>query len=223
VACGAMEALPELRSELRQYSRPRDACSQPCLHAVTKYGEDCAVNLFDTPVAIDDAVETLLGFHRRIERQLAALCRLPVHLEVHGVDPAASASVASILSFFGEALPLHHADEQRDLLPLIERRLVDPAEQRSFRDLRQRLEVDHRDMEAAWRSLQRPLEAIGEGMHRRLPESQLHYFRAIHAVHISTEEAGVHMLALRRLHAEDHAALARRMLSRRTVTRQSQY
>jgi hypothetical protein len=181
------------------------------------------MNLFDTPVAIDHAVETLLGFHRRIERQLAALCRLPVHLEVHGVDAAASASAASIVSFFDEALPLHHADEQHDLLPLIERRLDDPAERYAFRDLRLRLEMDHRDMEATWRRLRRPLEAIGEGIHRRLPEGPLHYFRAIHAVHISTEEAGVHMLALRRLHAEDHAALARRMLARRTVTRPSHY
>lgn len=179
------------------------------------------MNLHDLPTAIEDPVESLLGFHRRIERQLAALCRLPVHLEVHGVDPGASATAASIASFFANAVPLHHADEERDLLPLLEQRLADPAERDAFRYLRHRLEGDHRDMDEAWRRLRRPLEAIAEGIHRNLPESLVHYFRALHSVHITSEEAGIHMLATRRLRPHDHAELARRMLTRRTVTRSS--
>jgi pyridoxamine 5'-phosphate oxidase len=179
------------------------------------------MNLHDLPTAIEDPLESLLGFHRRVERQLAALCRLPVHLEVHGVDPGASASAASIASFFANAVPLHHADEELNLLPLLEQRLADAAETDAFRYLRQRLEGDHRDMDEAWRRLRRPLEAIGEGIHRKLPESLVHYFRALHSVHITSEEAGIHMLAVRRLHPEDHATLARRMLARRTVMRSS--
>lgn len=179
------------------------------------------MNLHDLPAAIEDPVESLLGFHRRIERQLAALCRLPVHLEVHGVDPTASAAAASIVTFFTIAVPQHHVDEERELLPLIDQRLGDTAERKEFRELRQRLDVDHRDMDAAWRRLRRPLEAIGEGVHRTLPESLVHYFRAIHSVHISSEEAGVRMLAMRRLRPEDYAALAHRMRARRAVTRSS--
>lgn len=179
------------------------------------------MNLYDLPDAIDDPVQSLLGFHRRIERQLAALCRLPVHLEVYGVDANASAAAASIASFFTTAVPLHHADEERELLPLIERRIEDAAELQGFRELRQRLDVDHRDMDETWRRLRRPLEAIGEGVHRTLPEGLVHYFRALHSVHISSEEAGVHMLAIRRLRPGDRAALARGILARRTVTRTS--
>lgn len=180
-----------------------------------------AMNLHDLPGAIEDPVESLLGFHRRIERQLAALCRLPVHLEVHGVDPGASAAAAAIASFFTSAVPQHHADEERELLPLIDLRLGNTAERKEFRELRQRLDVDHRDMDETWRRLRRPLEAIAEGVHRKLPESLVHYFRAIHSVHISSEEAGVHMLAMRRLRPEDHAVLAHRIRARRTVTRSS--
>jgi pyridoxamine 5'-phosphate oxidase len=179
------------------------------------------MNLHDLSAAIEDPVESLLGFHRRIERQLAALCRLPVHLEVHGVDPAASASAAAIAAFFTHLVPLHHADEERDLLPLLEHRLADAAERDSLRYLRQRLEGDHRDMDEAWRRIRRPLEAIGEGIHRKLPESVVHYFRALHSVHITSEEAGIHALAARRFRPEDHATLARRVIARRSVTRSS--
>ena len=178
------------------------------------------MNLNDLPMAIEEPVESLLAFHRRIERQLAALCRLPVHLEVHGVDATASATAASIAGFFSHAVPLHHADEERDLMPLLEPRLG-ASERAEFRELRQRLDGDHRDMDATWRRLRRPLEAIGEGVPRKLSEDLVHYFRAIHSLHISVEEAGMHMLALRRMRPEDHAALERRMQARRAVTRSS--
>lgn len=179
-----------------------------------------AMNLHDLALAIEDPVESLLAFHRRIERQLSALCRLPVRLEVHGVDATASAAAASIADFFTNAVPQHHADEERDLMPLLERRLGAP-EAAEFRELRRRLDADHRDMDATWRRLRRPLEAIGEGVPRKLSEDLVHYFRAIHSLHISVEEAGVHMLAMRRLRPEDHAALERRMKARRAVTRPS--
>jgi hypothetical protein len=58
-------------------------------------------------------------------------------------------------------------------------------------------------------------------MHRALPESLVQYFRALHAVHITLEEAGVHLLAMRRLRPEDYAALARSIAAQRAVTRSS--
>ena len=172
------------------------------------------MNLQDLGGAFDDPLDALLSFHRRIERQLAALCRLPVHLEVHGLDAEAVAAAHDALVFFGRILPLHHRDEETDLLPLVGSRLL-AAERSEFRDMRQRLEADHRDMDATWRRLSRPLEALAEGAVRRLPLEDAAYFRTIHSMHISMEEAVVHMLAARRLQVEDRAALARRMAIRR--------
>jgi hemerythrin-like domain-containing protein len=179
------------------------------------------MNVLDIPAAIDDPVETLFGFHRRIERQLAVLCRLPVHLEIEGVDGASAASAASLLQFFTHALPLHHADEERDLLPMIERRATGPGERRDLADLRHRLECDHREMDATWRRLRRPLEALAEGVHRELPADLARYFRAVHSIHISAEESAVHLMAARWLEPSDRETLARRMLARRTVTKGS--
>jgi hemerythrin-like domain-containing protein len=180
------------------------------------------MNLHDLPAGVDDPVEFLLSFHRRVERQLAALGRLPGHIEAFGIGAEAMSIAASLLDCFGPAIAIHHAEEERDLLPLIERRLA-ASDLHAFRDVRRRLEVDHREMERTWRELRRPLEAIGEGMLRRLPAGDIQYFRAITSTHISIEEGTLHALALRHLKAEDRNALFQRMQARRSVMKTSSH
>jgi hemerythrin-like domain-containing protein len=172
------------------------------------------MNLLDLAPGLDDPVDALLGFHRRIERQLAALGRLPSDLEMHGVDARSSATAASILDFFSHSLVVHHADEEA-LLPMLEMRATQ-AERARIQDLRHRLEGEHRDMERTWRGLRRPLEGLAEGMHRRLPADLVAYFRAIHSMHISAEESNLHLSAALNLLPADRAALGRGMVARRT-------
>ena len=169
----------------------------------------------DTPAAAEDPVESLLGFHRRIERSLAILGRVAGHVEAHGVDAEASAEAAALVHFFGELLPLHHADEEHDLVPLVQGRIALAAEREGFLETRQRLEADHRELRETWKRLRTPLNAIGEGMSRRLPSGLVQYFRALQALHISSEEGVLHRAALRWLRPADRMALARRMAERR--------
>ena len=173
------------------------------------------MKLHDFPSPFEDPVDALLGFHRRIERQLAALAKLQYDLEVDGVDAQVSAAAAGVLDFFSHSLALHHADEE-DLLPLFEMRVAGASERGGIGDLRHRLESEHREIERAWRGLRRPLEGLAEGMQRRLPDDLVAYFRALHAVHISGEESGLHLSAARLLLPADRAALGRGMAARRT-------
>ena len=173
------------------------------------------MNLHDPPPGFVDPVDALLGFHRRIERQLASLGRLPGHLEIRGMDAETSAAAAAALDFFSGALAVHHADEE-ELLPILEMRIAAAGEREAFRDLRHRLEGEHREMARAWRSLRRPLEGIAEGVQRRIPFDLVQYFRALHSAHISEEEAGLHLAGARRLLPGDRAALGRGMAARRT-------
>jgi pyridoxamine 5'-phosphate oxidase len=173
------------------------------------------MSLRDMSPALDDPVDALFGFHRRLERDLAALGRLPTHLEWFGLDVAASAAAAGLLHGLGTAAALHHAQEEHELMPLLERRIARPGEREAFRALRQGLEADHREIELLWRSLRRPLEAIAEGLARRLPVDEIRYFRAVWTTHISAEEASLHLLALRHLLPGDRTALARRIRARR--------
>jgi hemerythrin-like domain-containing protein len=173
------------------------------------------MNLRDLPFHVGDPVDALLAFHRRIERQLAALGAIPARLEERGLDAETSAQAASSIAFFRGALSLHHADEA-ELLTLLEPRMRSRGEREEFDDVRQRLESEHRQMDATWRSLNRPLAGIAEGVARRIPADLLHYFRAMHSGHIAEEEASLHLFAARALPASDRAALGRGMAARRT-------
>jgi pyridoxamine 5'-phosphate oxidase len=172
------------------------------------------MNLHDMAPGFDDPVEALLGFHRRIERHLAALGKLPAHLELRGNDAEASASAASVIEFFSSSIAVHHADEE-ELLPMLVLRTRGSIERDSLEDLRHRLESEHREMERTWRTLRRPLEGIAAGVQRRLPEDLIQYYRASHSSHISIEEARLHVSAANLVPA-DRSALSRGMVARRT-------
>jgi hypothetical protein len=173
------------------------------------------MNLHDLPVAFDDPVEGMLGFHRRIERQLATLGNLPCWIEIAGVDAACMASAASVLDFFSRAIELHHADEE-DLLRVLRPRARAGQDADRVADLADHIAADHRDMERTWRGVRRPLLAITEGVNRNLPVDLIEYFRASHAAHIAFEEARLHLAAARCLQAQDRAAVGRSMAARRT-------
>jgi hemerythrin-like domain-containing protein len=177
------------------------------------------MNLAIEPPLVDDSVERLFAHHRKAERHLAALGRLPIHLELHGVDAEASAIASTALQTFGTAMAVHHDHEERDLLPLLEQRIGAAQEAAHFRALRTRIQADHRELARAWRELRRPLLAISEGLRREVPPQALGYFRVMSALHISAEEGAVHPLVHRYLRPGDREALAQRL--RRAATKSS--
>lgn len=170
--------------------------------------------LADPAPRLDDPVDSLLRFHRRLERNLAAFGRLPLLIEVSGIGAEASATAVSLLHCFGPACDLHHAEEERDLMPRLETR-IPLAKRDAWLAFRRGVERDHRELERLWRSLCRPLKAISEGLDRRLAAEEIHRFRAVWATHICEEEASLHFLALRHLLPRDRTVLAHRIRARR--------
>lgn len=177
------------------------------------------MNLADTH-HLEDPIERIFAYHRRVERHLAALGRLPVHLELQGIDVAASTIAAGALECFGTRMAQHQHDQERELIPLLERR-IEGSGAAAFRLLRTRIEGDHRDLAVAWRDVRRPLDAIAEGLRRELPAQPLAYFRVLYALHISAEEGALHAFAQRYLLPGDRDQLSRRIHSRRAATKAS--
>jgi pyridoxamine 5'-phosphate oxidase len=163
----------------------------------------------------DDPLESLQRFHRRIEGALASLGQLDVQVEADGAEGEASRTAAVLVDLFTTRMAIHHADEEHDLIPMLLHRIARAEERDYFREIRLRLESDHRELREAWRKLRAPLEAIAQGTPRRLPADTVAYFRALHGLHIGTEEAALHRLARHRLLAADRAQLAGRMAARR--------
>ena len=174
-------------------------------------------DLFETPAGFDEPLEMLQGCHRRIERQLDTLKRLRVHLAERGVDAEASAAAQAVLRYFALAAANHHEDEEKDLFPLLEARIGDAGEAARFRAFRESLEQDHRALEASWARLKKPLEAIGDGISRPLPETQVHAFVCAYAHHILSEERNLLEFCNRWLTDADRETLGRAMAARRKV------
>jgi hemerythrin-like domain-containing protein len=173
--------------------------------------------LFDTPAGFDDPLEILLGCHRRIERQLETLKRVRTHVAAHGVDAEASAAAQSLLKYFLGPAVNHHADEEKDLFPLLAERITDAAERARFGALRTQLERDHRELQAAWVRLRKPLEAIAEGLVRPLPEADVQAFVTAYARHMLLEEAALLDFFNRWLDDADRRALGVSMAARRVA------
>ena len=175
--------------------------------------------LLETLAGFDDPLEMLLACHRHIEKQLETLKRLRAHVEAKGVDAQASTAAQAILRYFVKAAVSHHADEEVDLFPLLERRITDAGEHARFMHFRERLEADHRQLEGAWQRLRRPLEGIADGMQRSLPAADVQSFVDAYTHHILTEETTLRELFERWLDDEDRHVLGSAMAARRTAAR----
>jgi hemerythrin-like domain-containing protein len=174
-------------------------------------------HLLETLAGFDEPLEMLLACHRRIERQLETLQRLRAHVEAHGVDADATLAAQAVLRYFATAGVNHHQDEEQDLFPLLHRRITDPGEQARFAHFRARLEADHRQLEASWQRLRRPLEGIADGLTRTLPQTDVQAFVDAYAHHILTEEGTLREFVDRWLNEADRMGLGRSMAARRRV------
>jgi hemerythrin-like domain-containing protein len=171
--------------------------------------------LFEAPAGYDDPLEMLLGCHRRIEKHLEMLKRLRAHVEHHGVDAQASVAAQAVLAYFTQAVVNHHQDEEHDLFPLLESRITDPGELARFHAFRRALEEDHRNLDAAWSRLRRPLEGIADGLTRALPLEDTQGFHGAYARHIVVEESTLKEFFDRWLGDADRVVLGRAMAARR--------
>ena len=101
---------------------------------------------FDQPIAV------LKHCHDRIRKQLATLEKLLPHLAAHGTDQQARQAATAVISYFEKAAHLHHADEEENLIPMLQ----DSARGEDAALLAQLVPDildEHRHMDAMWQGL----------------------------------------------------------------------
>ncbi|MFB6260846.1 MAG: hemerythrin domain-containing protein, partial [Thiohalorhabdaceae bacterium] len=110
----------------------------------------------------DDPIGLLRACHGRVEHFAALARRLTDYpLEIPPEEPIRQAA-GHILRYFEQAAPLHHADEEQDLLPRLNRRF-DRKPEGDLANLLTDLAGEHGELEAHWKSLRPLLEALREG------------------------------------------------------------
>ena len=160
-----------------------------------------------------------IAFFHAVHERLRRVCENLDRLAANPAAPEAPEIAAAALDFLQNELPLHRADEEDDLFPLLEERSRRPATKERD-ELLSALEVlrrEHRDDVEQGRSLLAPLGVIASGQAPRDPEMFSHYMSAFvtrQRGHLAMEDRQVLPIA-ERLTSEDLAWMARRMAARR--------
>ncbi|MEQ1660956.1 MAG: hemerythrin domain-containing protein [Hylemonella sp.] len=170
---------------------------------------------FEAPaVGFEAPYEMLEACHERVQRSLDLLGRLLEYVEQKGHDAQTRSAATDVLRYFDLAAPLHHQDEELHVFPLLLAQ-GDVA----LRATVQRLQADHRQMEAVWAGVREALLRWSEpGCQEKVTAESLEAiirFRGLYAGHIEAEEGLVFPAARAAMTAATQAAMGAEMQARR--------
>ena len=160
----------------------------------------------------DDPLALLSACHRRVAGFCDTLERLVAHLEIAGPDDEARHAAERIVSYFEQAAPHHHADEEIDLLPLLKLR-AETGDVSTIGNWVKRISTEHRAQDAVWAVLRDELQQLIDGNGTSL--SAAAEFIDMERNHYQFEDREVFPLAGKLLQAEDLETLGRAMARRR--------
>jgi len=107
---------------------------------------------------IDDPIALLLACHEKVRRFVTLLGRLQAHMQMRGNDASAREAAQSVLRYFDVAAPLHHADEELDLVPAL-LTLPSPELHRHATEIM----AEHEALNGQWAAIRVLLQAIVAG------------------------------------------------------------
>lgn len=174
-------------------------------------------SLFVTAPGFDRPIDVLAHCHTRIRKQLATLHKLLTHLPKHGADVDAQQAAHAVLRYFNDAAPLHHEDEEENLLPQLE--ITAGGEDASqLQALLPTLLKEHREMERLWLALDRQLSTIATGQSAQLSENDVAQFASLYEAHMHREENVIAPMAKRLFSTGQMQQLGDAMRARRGIS-----
>ncbi|MES2048497.1 MAG: hemerythrin domain-containing protein [Pseudomonadota bacterium] len=173
-------------------------------------------SLFNNAPGFDQPVAVLKHCHDRIRKQLDTLDKLLEHLPRHGCDEQAMQAAKAVLRYFTEAAPLHHEDEEVDLLPTLQMTATgeDAALLQEYLPL---ILAQHHQMAAQWAVLEQQLQAIAKAESADLSENDVAQFKEIYAGHMQIEETQIAPMAMRIFSETQMRKLGAAMQQRRGI------
>ena len=165
---------------------------------------------FDQPIAV------LKHCHDRIRKQLATLDKLLPHLATHGADEQARQAASAVIRYFDTAAHLHHADEEENLIPMLQAS-AHGEDAALLAQLAPGILDEHRRMDAMWQGLHEQLRAIADGSAALLREADVRRFADTYSAHMEREESQVAPMAKRLFSEQQMAQLGLAMQVRRGI------
>ena len=170
----------------------------------------------DTAPGFDQPIAVLKHCHDRIRKQLATMQKLPEHLARHGADAEARSAAQAVLNYFDKAAHLHHADEEENLVPMLQA-VAQGEDAATLAQLVPGILRDHDQMDAMWQDLHEALRAIANGSAASLSATGVQHFATRYAEHMELEETRIAPMAKRLFSAAQMAQLGAAMQVRRGI------
>ncbi|MBC7454610.1 MAG: pyridoxamine 5'-phosphate oxidase [Massilia sp.] len=170
----------------------------------------------DTAPGFDQPIALLKHCHDRIRKQLATLQKLPEHLARHGANDEARRAAQAVLNYFDKAAPLHHADEEENLVPMLQA-VAQGEDAATLAQLVPGILQDHQQMDAMWHDLHAALGAIAHGSADTLSGAAVQQFVARYTDHMALEETHIAPMAKRLFSTAQMAQLGAAMQLRRAI------
>jgi pyridoxamine 5'-phosphate oxidase len=174
-------------------------------------------SLLETAPSFDQPIDVLAHCHTRIRKQIATLRKLVVYLSSHGADVDAQQAAHAVLRYFNDAAPLHHEDEEENLLPQLEM-TASGHDASQLQTILPKLLEEHRRMESLWLALNRQLSTIATGQSAQLSDSDVAQFTALYEAHMQTEESVIAPMAKRLFSSGQMQQLGDAMRARRGIS-----
>ncbi|WLI88564.1 pyridoxamine 5'-phosphate oxidase [Massilia sp. R2A-15] len=170
----------------------------------------------DTAPGFDQPIAVLKHCHDRIRKQLATMQKLLPHLARHGADEQAQQAAQAVIKYFDKAAHLHHADEEENLVPMLQS-VAQGEDAATLAELVPGILRDHDEMDAMWQQLHEELSAIADGSGQALSASAVEQFAQRYADHMEREETQIAPMAKRLFSAAQMAQLGEAMQVRRGI------
>ena len=173
-------------------------------------------SLPDTAPGFDQPIAVLKHCHDRIRKQLATMQKMPEHLARHGADEEARQAAQAVLKYFDKSAHLHHADEEDNLVPMLQS-VAQGEDAATLAALVPGILRDHDEMDAMWLGLREELNAIADGSAATLTASNVQRFAERYSSHMEREETRIAPMAKRLFSAAQMAQLGEAMQVRRGI------
>lgn len=164
---------------------------------------------FDQPIAI------LKHCHDEIQQQIASMKKLASHLVQHGATFEAQQTARALLKYFDRVAPLHHEDEEQNLMPMLQA-VAEGDDAVLLRTMVPEIQADHREIDLAWNALKLQLDDIGNGIFTELSSDKVAHFAEAYQAHMTKEEMQLVPMARRIFSAAQMTQLGEAMQRRRS-------
>ena len=172
--------------------------------------------LFDSVPGFDQPIAVLKHCHDKIRKQLTTLQNLLGHLGQNGNTPEAQQAAKAVLQYFNKAAHLHHADEEQDLMPMLQ--VTATGEDAALlATLVPDILADHQRMDQVWLTLRPELDAIAAGTDSQLSHDGVRDYIAAYQAHMAKEEGQLAPMAKRLFSAQQMEQLGTAMQRRRGI------